>query len=71
MVDCWCQYKHIFIYFHVSHSEKMDPIDFRTQRSKVKVIIDMYKNKLVNTKETKPLCASPSNLADMLSMMRE
>ena len=48
----------------VSHSERMYPIDFGGQRSKVKVIIDIYGNKLVNTIETKPLCASSSNLAD-------
>ena len=35
---------------HVSHSERMDPIDFVGQRSKVKFTIDMcmYGNKLVN-----------------------
>ena len=49
----------------------MDPIDFGGQRSNVKVTIDMYENKLVNTIETKPLCASSSNLADMLIMVRE
>ena len=48
----------------------MDPIDFGGQMSKVKVTIDMYGNKLVNTIETKPLCASSSNLADMLTMVR-
>ena len=37
---------------HVSDSEKMDPIDFGGQRSKVKVTIDMYGNKLLNTIET-------------------
>ena len=31
----------------------MKPIDFGGQRSKVKVIMDIYGNKLVNTKETK------------------
>ena len=35
--------------------------------SKVKVTIDTYGNKLVNMIETKPLCASSSNLADMLN----
>ena len=45
----------------------MDPIDF--VRSKVKVTMDTYGNKLVNTKETKPLCISLSNLADMLAMV--
>ena len=36
-------------------------------RSKVKVIIDIYGNKVVNMIETKPLCASSSNFADMCS----
>ena len=45
----------------------MDPIDFGGQRSKVKVTMDMYGNKIANTIETK-LCASSSNLADMLTM---
>ena len=48
----------------------MNPIDFGCQRSKVKVTIEMHGNKLVNTVETKPLCASSSNLADMLTMVR-
>ena len=48
----------------------MNPIDFGGQRSKVKVTIERYGNKLVNTIETKPLCASSSNLADMLTMVR-
>ena len=48
----------------------MDPIDFGSQRSKVKVTIDMYGNKLVNRISTKPLCASSSNFADMLTMLR-
>ena len=39
-------------------------------RSKVKVTMDIYGNKLVNTKETKPLCISSSNLAKMLIMVR-
>ena len=55
---------------HVSHSERMNPIDFRGHRSKVKVTIEMYGNKLVNTIGTKPLCASSSNLANMLTMVR-
>ena len=42
----------------------MDHIDFGGQRSKVKVTIDIYGNKLVNTIKTKPLCAFSSNLAD-------
>ena len=56
---------------HVSHIERMDPFDFGGQRSKVKVTIDMYRNKLVNTIETKLLRASSSNLADMSTMVRE
>ena len=48
----------------------MDPIDFGGHRSKFKVTIDMYGNNFVNTLETKPLCASSSNLADMLTIMR-
>ena len=49
----------------------MNPIDFGGHRSKVKVTIDMYGNKLVNMIETKPLCASLLNLADMLTMVWE
>ena len=48
----------------------MDPIDFLGQRSKVKVTIDTYRNKLTNTIQTKPLCASSSNLADMLAIVK-
>ena len=47
----------------------MDPIDFGDQRSKVKVTIEIYGNKLVNTMETKPLCISSSNFADMLTIV--
>ena len=46
----------------------MNPIDFGGQRSKVKATMDIYGNKLVNLIETKPLCISLSNLADMLAM---
>ena len=51
----------------------MDPIDFEDQKSKVKVKIDMYMYgyKLLETIETKPLCASSSNMADRLTMVRE
>ena len=53
----------------------MDPIDFGGQRPKVKVTMvihkNVYGNKLVNRIEIKPLCASWSNLADMLAMVRE
>ena len=52
---------------HVKNDERMNPIDFGGQRSKV--IMDIYGNNLVNTKETKPLCISLSNLADMLTMV--
>ena len=56
---------------HVRHGERMNPIDFEGQRSKVKVTMDIhvYGNKLVNMIETKPLCISLSNLADMLTMV--
>ena len=43
----------------------MNPIDLEGQRSKVKVIMDIYGNKLVNMIETKPLCLSLSNRAGM------
>ena len=55
---------------HVNHGERMDPIDFGGQRSKVKVTMDIYVNKLVNMIETKLLCISLSNLTDMLTMVR-
>ena len=32
--------------------------------------MDIYRNKLVNTIATKMLCASLSNMADMLTMVR-
>ena len=43
---------------HAYHGERMKPIEFGGQRSKVKVTMDIYGNKLVNTIETKLLCAS-------------
>ena len=55
---------------HVSHGERMNPIGFGAQRSKVKVTMDIYGNKLVNIIENKPLCASSSNLADMLTIVK-
>ena len=55
---------------YVNYDEKTNPIHFRGLKSKVKVSIDIYGNKLVNTIETKPLCASSSNLADMSTMVR-
>ena len=50
---------------HVHYDERMNPIDFGGQRSKVKVTIHIYGNiyKLVNEIQTKLLCASQSNLA--------
>ena len=57
---------------HVSHCKRMDTIDFEGQRSEVKVTTDMHGNtsKHVITFKTKPSCASSSNLADMLTMVR-
>ena len=55
---------------HVNHDERMYPIDFGGQRSKVKVTMDIYGYKLVNTIETTPFHVSLSNLAHMLTMMR-
>ena len=55
---------------YVKNDERMNPIDFGGQRSKVKVTMDIYGNKLVNTIETKQLWISLSNLADMFTMMR-
>ena len=49
----------------------MDSIDFGGQRSNVKFTMDIYGNMLANTIETKLLCASSSNLADMSTMIRE
>ena len=37
----------------------------------IKVTIDIYGNKFVNMIETKLLCASSANLADMLAIVRE
>ena len=50
---------------HVSHGKSMDRIDLGGQRSKVKVTMAIYGNKLVNTIETKLLCISLSNLTEM------
>ena len=55
---------------HVNHGERMIPIDFGGQRSKVKVTMDIHGNKLVNTIEPTPLDVSLSNLAHMFTMMR-
>ena len=54
---------------YVSHGERMNPIHFGGPMSKVKVTMDKYGNKLVNMIETKPLCISLSDLADMLTMV--
>ena len=48
----------------------MNPIDFESQRSKVKVTMDLHGKIFVNAIETEPLCASLSNLAEILTMMR-
>ena len=42
----------------VKLGESMDRIDFRGKRSKVKVKMDIYENKLVKTIATKLLCVS-------------
>ena len=51
----------LFIKFgrQVHYDDRMNRIDFGGQRSKVKVTIDIHRNKLVDKTETKPLCASP------------
>ena len=55
---CECNRVYTVAYFfvklerHVNHDERMHPIDFGGQRSKVKVTMDIYGNKLVNTIET-------------------
>ena len=41
---------------HVSHGERMNPIEFEGQRSKV--TMDIYGNNPVNRVESKPLCIS-------------
>ena len=48
----------------------MNPIELGGQRSKVKVTVDLYGKNLGNTIETEPFCASISNLADTLTVMR-
>ena len=55
---------------HINYDKRMNPIDFGGRRSKVKVTIDIYGNKLVNLIETKPLYASSSNVADMFAIVR-
>ena len=46
-------------------------MEFRGQSSKVKVTIEIYRNKFVNAIETCPLCAFLSNLADMFAIVRD
>ena len=56
---------------HVNHDERINPVDFGGHKSKVKVTMDIYGNKLVNMIETTlSLHISLSNLVDMLTMMR-
>ena len=49
---CECDRVYTVAYFfvklgrHVNHDERMHPIDYRGQRSKVKVTMDIYGNKL-------------------------
>ena len=43
---------------HVNHGERMDPIDFGGQRSKVEVTMDISGSNLMNTIVAKLLCAS-------------
>ena len=47
----------------------MNPIDFGGQKSKLMVTMDFYCENLVNAMETELLCASSSNLADILIIM--
>ena len=42
---------------HVNHGERINPINFGGQRSKVNVTMDIYGNKLVDTIVTILLCA--------------
>ena len=55
---------------HVSHGKRMGTVDFGGQKSKVKVTMNIYGDKLVNMIESKLLCISLSNLADMFTMVR-
>ena len=53
---------------HVDHDERMNPINFGDPGGKI--TMGIYGNNLVNTIETNPLCAFPSNLASAcLSMI--
>ena len=55
---------------HVHYDERMNPIEFGSRWSKVKVTTDIYGNKLLNTILNKPLCVSTSISADMLAIVR-
>ena len=44
-------------------------LEVRGQRSRVKVTLDIYGNKLVNRIETKPLCDSSSNLVERYAIV--
>ena len=50
---------------HVHYEKRMDPIE--GQRSNITT--DILGNKLLKKIDTKPLCASSSHLADMLTMV--
>ena len=45
-------YFFVIIGRHVKNDKRMNPIDSGGQMSKVKVTMDIYRNKLVNTIET-------------------
>ena len=55
---------------HVHYDERINPIDYGGQWSKIKVTIDIFGNKLVNKINNKPLCALTLNLAYMLAIVR-
>ena len=45
----------------INYDERMNPIDFFGQKSKVKVAMDIHGNNFVDTMETEPFCASSLN----------
>ena len=55
---------------YVNHDERMNPIDFWSSEVKGQGHNGHNGNKLVNKIETKLLCISLSNLAEMFSMVR-
>ena len=55
---------------HVHNDERVNPIDFGGQRSRSQYTYVEIRFSLMNKIETKLLCASSSNLADMLAMVR-